>query len=74
MSKKAIHVVPGDGAWKVRTPGASKAAKITTTQAEAINRGRQMAERTKTVRIPINPDNDSKRIRTLIPIESGQTC
>ena len=48
MSKKAIHVVPGDGAWKVRTAGASKAAKVTSTPAEAINRGRQMAERAKT--------------------------
>ena len=30
--------------------------------------------RLRRVRIPINPDNDSKRIRTGTPIESGQTC
>jgi hypothetical protein len=48
MSKKAIHVVPGDGGWKVRTAGAAKAAKCTTTQAEAISHGKKMAMRTKT--------------------------
>lgn len=48
MSKKAIHVIPGDGAWKVRTAGAAKAAKITSTQADAIAKGKQMAVRAKT--------------------------
>jgi hypothetical protein len=48
MSKKAIHVVPGDGGWKVRTAGAAKAAKITSTQAEAIAKGKHMALRART--------------------------
>ena len=43
MSKKAIHVVPHSGSWAVKTAGSSKAAKVTSTQSEAIDRGRQMA-------------------------------
>lgn len=43
MSKKQVHVVPQSGSWAVKSSGASKAAKITSTQQEAIQAGRQIA-------------------------------
>lgn len=43
MSKKAIHVIPSGRNWKVKTAGAERAAKITSTQAEAVQVGRRMA-------------------------------
>jgi len=43
MAKKTVHVVPRDGSWAVKTAGASRAAKVTSTQADAIERGRQIA-------------------------------
>jgi hypothetical protein len=43
MSKKAVHVTPSGGNWKVRTAGAERAVKVTSTQAEAIQIGRRIA-------------------------------
>lgn len=43
MAKKAVHIVPSGNQWKVRTAGAERAAKVTQTQAEAIEVGRRMA-------------------------------
>lgn len=48
MSKKPIHVVPKDGGWAVKTAGASRAAKITSTQREAIAKGTEMARNKRT--------------------------
>lgn len=48
MAKKAIHVLPSGDSWKVRTAGAERAAKVTATQAEAIQRGIQMARNART--------------------------
>lgn len=44
MAKKNVHVVPQDGGWAVKSGGASRAAKVTDTQAEAIKVGKQIAE------------------------------
>jgi len=43
MSKKAVHVTPKGDGWKVKSAGASRAAKITPTQAEAIQLARSIA-------------------------------
>lgn len=43
MSKKSIHVVPSNGSWAVQSAGASRASRVTSTQSEAIQIGRQMA-------------------------------
>ncbi len=40
---KQVHVVPHSGSWAVKSTGASKAAKLTSTQHEAIQVGRQIA-------------------------------
>lgn len=47
MSKKSVHVVPHSGSWAVKTSGASKAAKVTSTQSEAINHATKMAKNNK---------------------------
>lgn len=56
MSKKAIHVVPSGQSWKVRTAGAERAAKVTSTQKEAIQKGIQMAKNARTELIVHRPD------------------
>lgn len=43
MSKKSVHVVPQGDKWAAKTGGASKAAKVTDTQKQAIDKGKQMA-------------------------------
>ena len=43
MAKRSVHVIPRDGQWAVKTAGASKAAKVTPTQSEAIKKGIEMA-------------------------------
>ena len=43
MIRNAVHVTPSSGGWKVKSVGAERAAKITSTQAEAIRLGRQIA-------------------------------
>jgi hypothetical protein len=43
MSKNDRHVTPNpDGGWDVRAPGASRASSHHDTQAEAIDRGREI--------------------------------
>lgn len=48
MAKKSVHVVPQGGSWAVKTAGTSKAAKVTSTQSEAIQKGIQMAQNRRT--------------------------
>lgn len=40
---KNVHVVPQDGKWAVKTENSGKAAKVTSTQQEAIERAREIA-------------------------------
>jgi uncharacterized protein YdaT len=44
MGKKDVHIVPKDGKWAVQTEGSDRAAKITDTQADAIQRGKEIAK------------------------------
>lgn len=41
--KKDVHVMPKNNAWKVKTENTQKAAKITSTQKEAIEKAVQIA-------------------------------
>lgn len=43
MSNKSVHVTPKGDAWKVKTTGSMRAARITSSQAEAIQIGRRIA-------------------------------
>lgn len=43
MPKRNVHVVPQDGSWAVKSGGATRAAKLTETQAEAIRVAKQIA-------------------------------
>lgn len=47
MSKKNQHVVPHGSDWAVKGAGNSKATSIHSTQQEAINRGREIAQNQK---------------------------
>ena len=47
MARKAVHITPSGGNWKVRTAGSERAVKITSTQAEAIQIGRRIATNQK---------------------------
>lgn len=42
---KNQHIVPVDGGWGVKSAGSSKAAKVFSTQGEAIKAGRQSAQK-----------------------------
>ncbi|TAJ13755.1 DUF2188 domain-containing protein [Marinilabiliaceae bacterium JC017] len=44
MKKRNVHVVPKDGSWAVKSAGASRPAKVTSTQQEAIDRAREIAQ------------------------------
>lgn len=46
-TKKDIHVVPHDKGWATRKEGSERAGGVYPTKAEALNRGRQQAEREK---------------------------
>jgi hypothetical protein len=49
MAKSNVHVVPRtSGGWAVRRGGADRASATAPTQREAIERGKQIAEREKT--------------------------
>lgn len=48
MRKRAIHVIPCDDKWAVKTAGATKPAKVTPTQSAAIQKGIQMARNART--------------------------
>lgn len=43
MSKANQHVVPHDDGWAVKPEGADRASSVHTTQAEAIERAREIA-------------------------------
>ena len=47
MSKKNQHVVPHGDDWAVKGAGNSRATSIHSTQHEAINRGREIAQNQK---------------------------
>lgn len=47
MSDNNYHVVPHDGAWAVRRENATRVSSTHTTQAAAIERGRDLAKQTK---------------------------
>lgn len=47
MSKKNQHVVPHGSDWAVKGAGNSKATSVHSTQKEAINRGREIAQNQK---------------------------
>ncbi|MFM9872276.1 MAG: DUF2188 domain-containing protein [Fimbriimonadaceae bacterium] len=44
MAKKSVHVTPKGNSWQVKTAGSARAAKVTTTQKEAIDKGIQIAK------------------------------
>lgn len=46
--KKGHHVVPDGGKWSVRKAGAAKASATFETQAEAVIRGKELAQRQRT--------------------------
>ncbi len=45
MTRRTVHVVPGDGHWAVRQDGARTAKAQAPTQRQAINLARQMASK-----------------------------
>jgi hypothetical protein len=45
MAKKGVHVVPKGDGWAVKREGSDRASKVTETQREAIQAGRQTARR-----------------------------
>jgi hypothetical protein len=45
MTKKGVHVVPKGDGWAVKREGSDRASKVTETQREAIQAGRQTARR-----------------------------
>lgn len=44
MKKKNVHVLPGNGNWAVKKEGGQKASRVTSTQKEAIQLGREIAK------------------------------
>lgn len=48
MTKPGQHVVPNGSKWSVRRAGASKASRTFATQAEAIDKARDTAQKQKT--------------------------
>ncbi|HYD38543.1 MAG TPA: DUF2188 domain-containing protein [Allosphingosinicella sp.] len=49
MSKPGQHVIPSGGKWSVRRAGATRASAVFETQAEAIERAREIAQNQATV-------------------------
>ena len=47
MTKKNQHIVPHGDDWAVKGAGNSKATSVHPTQAEAINRGKEIAQNQK---------------------------
>jgi hypothetical protein len=43
MPNRSVHVNPNGNEWRVKTAGASRSARVTTNQAEAITIGRRIA-------------------------------
>ncbi len=67
MSAKGQHVVPSDGRWRVRKAGAARASGTFDTQAEAIARGRELAQNQKTELFIHGEDGRIREIRTYSP-------
>lgn len=44
MAKKNVHVVKHENGWAVKKEGAKRSSAVTPTQAEAIQKGRQIAQ------------------------------
>ena len=45
MRRNGIHITQHKDGWSVKTEGTSRPTRVTSTQAEAIDIGRQMAKR-----------------------------
>ena len=45
MSSKSQHVTPKGGKWAVRSSGSSRASRVVSTQAEAVEIARERAKR-----------------------------
>ncbi|MEW6423140.1 MAG: DUF2188 domain-containing protein [Bacillota bacterium] len=45
MSKRNVHIIPHEGDWAVKIEGNEKATRVVPTQAEAIDIGREIAQR-----------------------------
>jgi uncharacterized protein YdaT len=56
MAKRNVHVVPKDGQWAVKTENADHAAKITSTQKEAIERAKEIAKNNQSEVVIHRPD------------------
>jgi len=56
MTKKQVHVVPQGDSWAVKSAGASRAARVTSTQREAIQTARQIAINKRAELIVHHPD------------------
>lgn len=54
--KKSVYVVLRDGEWAVQTENAQRAIKITNTQAEAIEYGREIAKNQQSELIILGKD------------------
>ena len=48
MSKKTIHVVPHENGWATRISGSARVGSVSSTQRDAIQRGRAQAIRQHT--------------------------
>lgn len=44
MPRKTVHIVPREGDWAIQRGGGSRASSIHDTQADAIERGREIAQ------------------------------
>lgn len=47
MTKKNYHVTPKDDGWQVKRAGADRASSLHPTQADAIDHGRELAQKSK---------------------------
>ena len=62
------HVVPnGQGGWDVKAPGASRASAHTNTQAEAINRAREIISNAGGGELNIHGTDGAIRAKDTIP-------
>lgn len=48
MAKNSVHTVRHEGGWANKRPGSDRASSVHTTQAEAIERGREIAQNSGT--------------------------
>jgi hypothetical protein len=68
MAKNDRHVTPNPtGGWDVRAPGASRASAHTDTQAQAIDRARQIIHNAGGGELNIHGQNGQIRAKDTIP-------